>query len=175
MGDSNGLIWQITIVALIAAATAWLSRSGGDRLPETRRGGDRYRVKLAWQVVGIAASAFCLVLVFHSLGDMASAAGIVSFVFFLATAVVGIWAACGVIVTDGVGITKRVLWSSCTLRWNDITELRRHDKDGGGIEIRAGSRSIVVDSRFRAVEHLWRRVIDEADLNQTSEKVFRKR
>jgi hypothetical protein len=64
------------------------------------------------------------------------------------------WLASGSVTTNATGITKRVLWRSHFFRWADITELRMYKKRGDALELRAGSQTMIIDSRFVAFQHL---------------------
>ena len=66
----------------------------------------------------------------------------------------GLWLASGSVITDQAGLTKRVLWYSHSFRWSEITEIRLPKKQAGGIELRAGSRKLLIDFRFNALRHL---------------------
>jgi hypothetical protein len=70
--------------------------------------------------------------------------------FLLAFGPLGLWFGTGVVTSDQNGITKRFLWHSVSLRWNEITEVRLHKKDDGAIELRGNLRKLIVDSRFVA-------------------------
>lgn len=56
----------------------------------------------------------------------------------------------GVVLTDQNGITKKSLWKSQVFRWEEIPQVQVHKRDAGAIELRAGSRRLIVDSRFVA-------------------------
>jgi hypothetical protein len=134
-----------------------------------------YRVKGAWRAVGIGTATFCAALAFGSIRDLPSASGWVSLSLFLPLAIGGIWIANGVVITDRLGVTKKVFWRSYSFRWNDITELRLLDKQGGAIEVQAGAERIVIDSRIGAFEHLWVQLIKETGLQESSERIYTRR
>ena len=75
---------------------------------------------------------------YHVEWEMAATA----IVFF----VLGVWLASGSVSTTQTSITKRVLWRSLSFRWDQITEVRLHKKDGGAIELRG--RSTKANCRF---------------------------
>jgi hypothetical protein len=82
---------------------------------------------------------------------------------------IGLWLASGSVSTNQSGITKRVLWRSHTFQWGDITEIRLHKKQGGAIELRAGPRKLVIDSRFIAFQHLLNEIEDQTKLQLSTE------
>jgi hypothetical protein len=72
--------------------------------------------------------------------------------------------ASGSVRTNRTGITKKVLWHSRSLRWNEITEVLLRKKDIGAIELRAGSRKLIIESRFNAFQHLLNEIKDQTKL-----------
>jgi hypothetical protein len=68
--------------------------------------------------------------------------------------VVGIWIASGSVTTNQIGITKKGLLHSRAFTWGEITEIRLRKKQGGAIEVRAGSQKLIIDSRIIAFHHL---------------------
>ena len=140
-------------VALIVVATRWLVGVKGAPLPKSRNGTSVYGIK--WHIRALGLASVILSVTFsvwsqqehyHVEWEMAATA----IVFF----VLGVWLASGSVSTTQTSITKRVLWRSLSFRWDQITEVRLHKKDGGAIELRAGPRKLIVDSRFVAFEHL---------------------
>jgi len=81
----------------------------------------------------------------------------------------GIWLASGLVIIDQVGIRKRVLFYSRSFRWSEITEIRLHRKQGGAVEIRAGSKKLTIDYRVVSFEDLQARVIQQSGLKRSSE------
>ena len=84
-------------------------------------------------------------------------------IFFL----LGLWLASGSVSTTQTSITKRILWRSLSFRWDQVTEVRLHKRDGGAIELRAGTRKLIVDSRFVAFEHLLNEIQNRTQLQLT--------
>ena len=117
-------LWQIALVATIVIATRWLFNARGAKLPTTRDGSNLYRVKAQWRAVGIGTAVFSAALAIASLWNLPSASGWVSLALFAPLAVGGVWIASGSIVTDRIGISRKVLWHSSSFRWDDVTELR---------------------------------------------------
>ena len=75
-------------------------------------------------------------------------------------ALLGLWMAIGVsVTTDEIGITRKNLWHSTLIRWDDITEIRLHKRDGGAIELRAGAQKLIIDVRFMARQHLLNEIV----------------
>jgi hypothetical protein len=69
-------------------------------------------------------------------------------------AIGGLWLASGLVTTDSVGIKKQMLCRSCSLRWDEITEIRLLSKDIGAIDLPAGSRKLIIESRFLGFQYL---------------------
>jgi hypothetical protein len=84
--------------------------------------------------------------------------------FLLAFGPLGLWFGTGVVTSDQNGITKRFLWHSVSLRWNEITEVRLHKKDDGAIELRGNLRKLIVDSRFVAPMYLENEIAQQTKL-----------
>jgi hypothetical protein len=167
MGSSLSIIGQVATVALIVIATRWVFGAKGANFPRTHDGANVYGIKWQWRVLGFAGGAFWIVLSICSLHDRRSTYWtfiIVSAVFVL----IGLWIASGAVTTDQNSITKRVLWHSQSFRWCDITELRLHTKQGGTIELRAGPRKLVIDSRFVAFQHLLKEIEYQTKLQPTT-------
>jgi hypothetical protein len=154
MGDSLvKFIGQVATVTLIVVAIRWIYGAKGADFPKSHDGVSVYGIKWPWRAIGFAGGTFWIVLSIWSSHDRRSpywAFIIISLVFVS----MGLWIASGVVLTDQSGITKKVFWYSQSFRWGDITELRLHTKQGGAIELRAGPRKIVIDSRFIAFRHL---------------------
>jgi hypothetical protein len=164
MKDSVISIIQGAItVALIAVATRWVFAAKGAESPRTTGASSIYAIKRQFRAVGLATVVFSLVVSIWSWHDLRrpywTLIGI-SVVFV----VIGIWIGTGVVTTDQEGITKKVLWSSHSLGWNEITEVRFHRKQGGAIELRSGKQKLIVDSRFNAFQYLLREVEDHTKL-----------
>jgi hypothetical protein len=111
-------------------------------------------MKWQWRSVGLTSGAFCAILAFESRHQLPAASGWFLVMFFVVLALSGFWLASGSVITNANGITKRTFWRSCSLRWADITGVHLARKDGGAIEVSAGTRKLVVDSRFSGFQHL---------------------
>jgi hypothetical protein len=158
------LIGSIASVALIAIATRWLATAKGAQFPRTNNGTNVYGTKRAWRVVGLGGVGFFVILLIWSWIDlrhpdfvMAS----ISPIFILA----GLWMGIGSVTTDQGGITKRTIWRSRSLRWEEITEIRFFGK--GTLDLRAGSRILSVDSRVNAFQHLIEEIKEHTRLPPT--------
>lgn len=167
MQNSISFILQVATVALIVIATRWLFRAKGAELPKTRHGKSVYGIKWQWRALGFAGAAFWIVVSIWSSHDLHSRPDGVLIAITAVFVTVGLWLASGSVITNQSGITKRVLWRSCSLRWDDITEIRLHKKQGEAIELRAGLQKLVIDSRFDAFQHLLNEIEDHTRLQPT--------
>jgi hypothetical protein len=166
MENAASLIGQVATVALIVVATRWLIGAKGAQLPRTRDGTNVYGIKWQMRTFGLALGVFSALLSTWAWHDRRSV-DLVILVIPLVFLVIGIWLASGLVTTDQNGITKKVLWRSRSIRWGDITEVRLHKRDGGAIELRAGSRKLIIDSRFVAPQHLLNEIADHTQLQPT--------
>ena len=149
------LIAQVATVAVTAKTIHWLRTAKDASLPRTRNDGTKiYGIKLPWRAVGLITAVFGGVLAVIEPHDRHSTAGWVSLIFFPMMVILGLWLASGLVTTDSVGIKKRMLWRSHSLRWEEITEIRLLGKDIGAIALRAGSKKLIIESRFLAFRHL---------------------
>ena len=144
----------VAAVALIAIATRWLSGARGSPLPRSRDGANIYGIKWQWRTVGIVGAIFWVVVLMWSWRDQHSRPDGVLITITVLFVTGGLWLASGSISTNQSGITKRSLWRSCSFQWKEITEIRLHKKQGGAIELRSGTRKLIIDSRFNAFQHL---------------------
>jgi len=156
------VIAQIATVALIVVASRWLFRAGGAETPRIRGNTRIYPIKWQWRAVGFMSGIFCGVLAVESLRDLSSTANWVALILLALLALSGLLLGIGSITTDESGITKNTLGHSSSLRWGDITEIKCHKKQGGAIEIRAGSRKLIADSRFIAAKFLLEEITEKS-------------
>jgi hypothetical protein len=154
MTTSVGSIVSIATVTLIAVATRWLATAKGSDLPETRDGTNLYRIKWQWRAVGFIGRFFWIVICILASRDSHSRPSGVLIAITVAFVAAGLWISTGSVTTDEAGITKKGLWRNYSLQWKEITEIRLHKKQGGAIELRAGARKLVMDSRLNAFQHL---------------------
>ena len=168
MGNVISIILQASGIALTIGAMRWLFAAKGPLVPSTRSDTNFYNIKWQWRAVGIAGAIFMIVLAtwgWHtppSLQDEIFAALTIWFV------AMGWWIACGSVTTNQSGITKRGFWRSRTFSWGEITEIRIHKKQGGAIELRAGSQKLVIDFRVIAFEHLLHEIEDRTHLQSSN-------
>jgi hypothetical protein len=167
MENSANLILQVATVAVIVVATRWLFGVKGAQVPRTRGDTRIYSIKWQWRAVGLASVTFWAIVLIWSWRDRGSRPDATLIVITVAFVLAGLWLASGSVRTNPVGITKSVLWRSHSFPWGDITEIRLHKKQGGAIELRAGSRRLVIDSRFVAFRHLLTEIEDHTQLHPT--------
>jgi len=159
-------VGSIATVALIVFATRWIAAAKGPLLPKTRDGTSIYGIKPQWRAVGLGGAIFSVIVSICAWHDLHRPDRVL-IAFTLAFVMIGVWLSGGSVSTDSVGLTKRVLWRSRSFRWGDITEIRLHKRDGGAIELRAGSQKLIVDSRFIASQHLLAEIEDHTQLQPT--------
>ncbi len=153
-------IASATTVALIIIATRWLSGATGDPLPKIVGGSRLYKIKWQWRAVGLGGAPFYAALAFEARHELTSIFGWAVLIFLSALALSGLWLASGSVTTNQDGITRTTLCYSRSLRWNEITGVRLLKKDGEAIELRAGSKKLIVDSRIGAFHHLQKEIED---------------
>jgi hypothetical protein len=164
MQNSISFIARVATVALIVIATRWLFGAKGASLPRTRDGSSIYGIKWQWRAIGTAGGVFWIIVSIWSWHDRHSRPDGVLIGITVAFLAVGLWIASGSVITNQTGITKRVLWRSLSLAWKDITEVRLHNRQGGAIELRAGPKKLVIDSRFIGFQHLLNEIEDRTQL-----------
>jgi hypothetical protein len=135
-------------VAVIVVATRWMVGVKGAQLPKSKNGTNVYGIKWHIRALGFAAVILSVAFSVWSQQEQHHVERelVMAIVFFL----LGVWP----VSTTQTSITKKVLWRSLCFRWDQVTEVRLHKRDGGAIELRAGLRKLIVDSRFVACEHL---------------------
>jgi hypothetical protein len=167
MGSSFlSVVSSITTVALIVIATRWVFRAKGSPFPRAHDGTSVYGIKWQWRAIGLAGAVFGVVVSIWSWHDM-HRPDRVAIALTVAFVTIGVWLSSGSVSTNSAGITKKVLGRSRSFQWGDITEIRLHRKDGGAIELRAGSQKLVIDSRFIASQHLLAEMEDHTRLQPT--------
>lgn len=168
MGSSfASALGSIATVALIVFATRWLSGTKGPQLPRTRDGTSVYGIKLQWIAVGLAGAAFWVVVLIWAWYDLHSRPDGVLAAITLVFVTIGLWLASGSVSTNRTGITKKVLWSSRSFQWGDVTEIRLRKRQGGAIELSAGPQKLVIDSRFVALRHLLNEIEGQTHLKHS--------
>jgi hypothetical protein len=162
-GSVLSIIGSIVTVAVIVIATRWLSASEGAEFPRARDGTSTYGIKWQWRTVGLVGGVFWVALSIWSWHDLSRPNGVLIAIAFVFVSL-GLGLATGSVTTDQTGITKRTLWSSRSLQWKSITEIRLHKSHGGAIELRSGSQKLVIDSRFDAIRHLANEIENHTQL-----------
>jgi hypothetical protein len=125
-----------------------------------------YEIKWPLRVIAYACAAICLGIAAVGVRDDLAhghwpwplAVGLT------ALALLALWLGTGVVTLDQNGIAKKFLWHSVSLRWDEITEVRLHKRDGGAIELRGNLRKLIVDSRFVAPAHLQQEIAQRTKL-----------
>ena len=143
----------------------WLFRAKGPPVPGSRGDTNFYTIKWQWRAVGIVSAVFFIALAswgWHTPPSRQDEIFAGISILFVAN---GWWLASGSVTTNQSGITRKGFWHSRTFSWGDITEIRVHKKQGGAIELRAGSQKLVVDFRVIAFEHLLREIEDRTHLH----------
>jgi hypothetical protein len=163
----GSILSSILTVTLIAAATRWIATAKGSELPETRDGINLYRIKWQWRAVAFVSGFFWITICVLSSRDFHSRPNGALIGIAVAFVAAGLWMAIGSVITDQTGITKKGLWRNYSLQWNEITEIRLHEKQGGAIELRAGAQKLVLDSRLNAFRHLLNEIEDRTKIRPT--------
>jgi hypothetical protein len=165
MADSLELVKRVVAVALTAYAIRWLfNRKSGPQSPKIH--GDVKVYEIKWQLRAAAYLAAALFFGLAAVGlrdDFGRGRWLVD-LLLLAAGLLGLWFGTGVVTSDQNGITKRFLWHSVSLRWNEITEVRLHKRDCGAIELRGNLRKLIVDSRFVAPLYLENEIAQRTKL-----------
>jgi len=166
LSSISSVVGAAVTIALIVIVTRWVVGAKGAHLPRIRATTNVYDIKWQWRAIGLAGGLFSAVIAIKLLPyDLATAAGWVSLIAFPAMALLGMRMAIGIsITTDEIGITQKSLWHSTLIRWDDITEIRLHKRDGGAIELRAGPQKLIIDVRFVARQHLLNEIIAHTQL-----------
>jgi hypothetical protein len=150
----GSILSSIITVTLIAVATRWLATAKGSDVPKTRDGISSYRIKWQWRAVGLIGGFFWITVCIWASRDLHSRPNGVLIGITVAFVAAGLWIGSGSVSTDQTGITKKRFWGNRSFQWKEITEICLHEKQGGAIELRAGPRKLVIDSRFDAFQHL---------------------
>jgi hypothetical protein len=165
--DLIDVVLGAATVALIATATRWLFNAKGAQSPTSRKGANVYGLKWQIRAVSYIAAVFLLFASIEGLRQDSHSARWTIDLLLIGLAIGSLWFGSGVVVTDRFGITKKSLWKSELLRWDEISQIQLHKRDAGAIELRAGSRKLIVDSRFVAAAFLLREIEDRTNLPVT--------
>jgi hypothetical protein len=164
MADSLELVRGVVTVALTVYAIRWLSSAKGPQSPRIRGDVSVYEIKWQLRAVAYAGAALSFGLGVANLRDDLARRGWIAAMFLLAFGLLAVWFGTGNVTSDQNGITKRFLWHSVALRWDEITEVRLHKRDGGAIELRGNLRKLIVDSRFVAPTYLQQEITQRTKL-----------
>jgi hypothetical protein len=168
MESLPALLAQIVTITVTARAIHWLRTSRGPSVPRTLPDGSCiYGIKWQWKAVGLITGSFAAVLVLISTLDLPSVHGWIYLVAFAVLTLSGIWLATGLVTTDSVGVNKKGLWRSRSMRWDEITKIELRSRDIGAIELQAGARKLIVDSRFVGFQHLLNEITRHTSLQPT--------
>jgi hypothetical protein len=168
MGNVISIILQASGIALTIGAMRWLFAAKGPLVPRTRDDTNLYNIKWQWRAVGVVGGVFWITLSGWVWLDRRSRPDGTLIALTLIFVAIGIWISRGSVTTNQTGVTKKGLMRSRTFTWGEITEIRLHQKQGGAIELRAGSQKLVIDFRVIAFEHLLHEIEDRTHL-QSSE------
>jgi hypothetical protein len=166
------LIGAMTTVILTVLVIRGVSGAKGAELPRTDDGNNIYGIKWQWRALGLASAAFWVIASIWSWHDRHSRPDGVLITLTTVFVMIGVWLASGSVRTNRNGITKRTLWRSRFFQWDDITEIRLHEKQGGAIELRSGPQKLIVDSRFVASQHLLKEIENHTHLRPDSGTVL---
>jgi hypothetical protein len=156
MADLLDVVKGVATVALIAFATRWVTLDKGPDAPKIEGTVAIYRIRWPVRAAAYTAAALFLVFAFADLrGDLTGRRWLV-LLLFVTLALGAVWFGTGVVTLDETAISKRFLWHSSSLRWDEISEIRLHKRDGGAIELRGNGKNLIVDSRFVAPAYLRR-------------------
>lgn len=164
MADLLDVVKGVATVALIAFATRWVTMEKGSDSPKIKGAVAIYRIRWPVRAAAYTAAVLSLVFAFADLrADLAGHRWIVP-LLFVTLALGAVWFGTGVVTSDETAISKRFLWRSSSLRWDEISEVRLHKRDGGAIELRGNGKNLIVDSRFVAQVHLRRAIEQRTNL-----------
>lgn len=141
-------------IAITAAAIRWLFSVKGPSAPRTSDGVSRYHIKWQCRTVGFIGGIFPIAISIWAWRDSHVKPDTLWMILMVVFIAMAFWMASGSVTTDQAGIAKRTLWSSRTFKWEEVTDIRFDKRDIGAIEIRSGSRKIVIDTRFEAFQYL---------------------
>jgi len=131
------------------------------------RGSDSAKTKGAVAIYGIrwpvraaayTAAVLCLVFACADLAFRFSWPSLAGHHTVCDTALGAVWFGTGAVTSHATAVSKRFLWHSSSVKWEDIREIRLHKRDGGALETRGDGKRVIVDSRFVARAHLGREI-----------------
>lgn len=169
MADWLDVVKGVATVALIAFATRWLTLDKGSDLPKIKGTVAIYRMRWPVRAAGYTAAALFLVIAVAEMRAQSGGHRWPVTLLFVILAMGAVWFGTGVVTSDDTAISKRFLWRSSSLRWEEISEIRLHKRDGGAIELRGIGKNLIVDSRFVARVHLRREIEQRTKLQPVTD------
>jgi hypothetical protein len=158
MSDLLDIVKGVATVALIAFATRWVTMDKGSDSPKIKGAVAIYRIRWPVRAAAYTAAVLSLVIAFANLSPHLAGHRWLVHLLFVTLAAGAVWFGTGVVTSDETAISKRLLWHSSSLRWDEISEIRLQRRDGGAIELRGNGKNLIVDSRFVARAHLLRAI-----------------
>lgn len=169
MPDLLDVVRGVATVALIAFATRWVTMDKGSDSPKTKGAQAIYPIRWLIRAAAYTAAVLCLVFAFADVrSDLAGRRWPVA-LLFVTLALGSVWFGTGAVTSDETAISKRFLWHSSSLRWEEISEIRLHKRDGGAIELRGNGKNLIVDSRFIARARLRHEIEQRTKLQPLSD------
>jgi len=168
----SGLIDLVKGVATVALTVYGL------RCLTTAKGSDSPRIHgeiavygIRWQIRAVAyadAALFLVLALVDVRAELARGHWLLN-VLFAALALGAAWFGTGAVTSDSKAISKRSLWHTSSLKWEEISEVRFHKRDGGAVELRGNGKKLIVDCRFVAAAHLRREIEQRTKLQPVSD------
>jgi hypothetical protein len=169
MPDLLDVVKGVATVALIAFVTRGVTMDKGSDAPRIKGEVAIYPIRWPVRAAAYTAAVLCLVFAFADLhSDLASRRWPVT-LLFVTLALGSVWFGTGAVTSDETSVSKRFLWHSSSLRWEEISEIRLHRRDGGAIELRGNGKNLIVDSRFVARARLRREIEQRTKLQPLSD------
>jgi hypothetical protein len=155
-------------VALITVLMRWLSLPSKRDQPQSHGGSTVYPMKLKIRVAAYAFATLCTSVSFMAFRDASVSCPWAFAVPGFLLAIFGVWFGTGMLVTDGNGISKRSLWNRQMFRWEEISSVDRHDRDGGSVVVKSKNARMIIDSRFAGHDQLLRDIKAQTELDHTA-------
>jgi hypothetical protein len=169
MSDLLDVVKGAATVALTVYGLRWLSAVKGSNTPRIHGEVAVYGIKWQIRAVAYAAAALFLVLALVDLrAELARGRWVIN-VLFAVLALGAAWFGTGAVTSDSKAISKRSLLHTSSLKWEEISEVRFHKRDGGAVEVRGNGRKLIVDSRFVAATDLRREIEQRTKLQPLSD------
>jgi hypothetical protein len=163
--DFADVIAGAATVALTTYAIRWVLGGKGAEAPRSRADVNVYGMKWQVRAVFYLAAVFSAGLAFALLREDGLADGRWPLqMLFAGLALLAFWFGTGAVFTSQNGITKKTLWTSQSLRWDEVSHVQVHKRDGGAIELRGRARKLIVDSRFIAPKCLEKEIEERTKL-----------